>query len=217
MLVLAHRGYHVKAPQNTLAAFAAAAELDVDGIETDVRVSRDGAALLVHDRVTPRGRLVSELTRSEIEVDFEHAVPLLGEALEAFPDLLWNVEIKQSEMLGEVLRVLAAYQSIRRLLVTSFRHDVACACAQALDVDCGLLAAHRPLEVSSLLAHCTAAPRLRTIVWDYNVIDAGVLAEVEAAGWRNYVYGPATLAEHARCTQFPVVGVITDFPQRARI
>ncbi|MBI3937750.1 MAG: glycerophosphodiester phosphodiesterase, partial [Betaproteobacteria bacterium] len=42
MLILAHRGYHATVPENTLEAFAAAVELGVDGIETDVRTSRDG-------------------------------------------------------------------------------------------------------------------------------------------------------------------------------
>jgi glycerophosphoryl diester phosphodiesterase len=35
MLVLSHRGYHERVPENTLAAFAEAVDLGVDGIETD--------------------------------------------------------------------------------------------------------------------------------------------------------------------------------------
>ena len=41
-LVLSHRGYHVEHPENTLDAFRAAIDLQVDGIETDIRLTADG-------------------------------------------------------------------------------------------------------------------------------------------------------------------------------
>ena len=43
MLILAHRGFHAGQPENTMGAFEAARKLGVDGIETDVRLSADGA------------------------------------------------------------------------------------------------------------------------------------------------------------------------------
>ena len=97
MKVLAHRGYHALARENTLAAFEAAQRLGVDGIETDVRLSADGKVVILHDRVTPAGRVVSSLTHREIEADCGHAVPLLIEILDAMPSVLWNLEIKQAE------------------------------------------------------------------------------------------------------------------------
>ena len=97
MLLLAHRGYHLSVPENTMAAFEAAVELGVDGIETDVRLSRDGLPVIIHDRVTARKRAVADLTRAEIAGDVGHAVAILPEILDAFPDVLWNIEIKNSE------------------------------------------------------------------------------------------------------------------------
>ena len=41
-LVIAHRGASAEAPENTLAAFDRALALGVDGIELDVRLTRDG-------------------------------------------------------------------------------------------------------------------------------------------------------------------------------
>jgi len=212
MLLLAHRGYHADLPENTLAAFAAAARLGVDGIETDVRLSADGEAVIMHDRVTPRQRAVAELTRREIEHDVGHPVPLLAEALEAFPEVLWNVEIKTPEALPATLAVLEGYIGKRRLFVTSFRHDVVSAVARQLAVDCGLLLAHRPLDVAAIIAGCTAQPRIKAIVWDYNVVDATVLRMVTANRWGNYVYGAVTHAEHQRCAQLGLAGLITDHP-----
>src|SRR5215203_2046525 len=147
MQLFAHRGYHFEAPENTLAAFAAAVELGVDGIETDVRLSRDGAPVIIHDRVTPQGREVSKLTREEIERDMGHPVPILAEFLDAFPDVCWNIEIKTLDAWPVAARVLAQFQRSRELFVTSFRHDVVRLCAEELEIECGLLIAHRPLDV----------------------------------------------------------------------
>lgn len=213
MLLFAHRGYHVEAPENSLAAFAAAIRLGVDGIETDVRLSRDGLPVIIHDRVTPRNRAVAELTRREIEDDVGHPVPVLDEILDAFPDVWWNIEIKNPEAWPVASRALEQFQGSRRLIVTSFRHDVVKLCADQLEIDCGLLLAHRPLDVGAIMAGCAAYPRIKTIVWDYNVADERVLQAVSAGGWRNCVYGPVTAAEHRRCMALGLTGLITDFPR----
>ena len=212
MLLLAHRGYHASVPENTMAAFAAALALGVDGIETDVRLSADGEPVIMHDRVTPRQRAVAELTRREIEHDVGRPVPTLAEVLEAFPGVLWNVEIKTPEALPATLAVLERHVGKRRLFVTSFRHDVVVAIAQQLPVDCGLLLAHRPLDVGAIIAGCAAWPGINAIVWDYNIVDAAALQTVEHAGWRNYVYGAVTPAEHQHCAQLGLAGLITDYP-----
>ena len=215
MLLLAHRGYHASVPENTMAAFAAALALGVDGIETDVRLSADGEPVIMHDRVTPRRRVVAELTRREIEHDSGHPVPSLTEVLDAFPEVLWNVEIKNVEVLPAALAVLERYVGKRRLFVTSFRHDVVAAIAEQLAVDCGLLLTHRPLDVGAIIAGCAAQPRIRAMVWDYNIVDETVLRAVRDSGWENYVYGAATHAEHQHCASLGLAGLITDYPPLA--
>jgi glycerophosphoryl diester phosphodiesterase len=212
MLVLAHRGYHAGAPENSMAAFAAAIALGVDGVETDVRSSRDGLPVIIHDRVTPRKRAVADLTRREIEDDIGHPVPVLPEIFDAFPNVLWNIEIKTPDVWPAASRVLAQFQGNRQLLVTSFRHDVVKRCADELAIDCALLIAHRPLDVAAIMAGCADQSRIRGIVWDYNIVDDGVLDIVAAGGWRNYVYGAVTTAEHQRCVALGLAGLITDYP-----
>jgi len=215
MLVLAHRGYHAGLPENTLAAFEAAQRLGVDGIETDVRLSVDGKPVIMHDRVTPAGRAVSAITHREIEDDCGHAVPLLAEIFDAAPALLWNIEIKRPEAWPVAAPILKQFQKTRRILVSSFRHDVVYQCAAELEVDCALLIASRPLDVGAIMAACAARPRIRSIVWDYNIIDEKILQAVTARGWNNYVYGAHTPDEHAYCGTLHLRGLITDHPQRA--
>lgn len=52
--IIAHRGASRVAPENTLAAFRAAARLGADGVELDVHASRDGALVVIHDHDVSR-------------------------------------------------------------------------------------------------------------------------------------------------------------------
>jgi glycerophosphoryl diester phosphodiesterase len=52
--IIAHRGYSSRAPENTLAAIEAAIAAGADAVEFDLRVSRDGVAVLFHDELLER-------------------------------------------------------------------------------------------------------------------------------------------------------------------
>ena len=70
-LILGHRGASAVAPENTLAAFSRAISDGADGIEFDVRLSRDGVPVVIHDATLQRtgliGRPVSQLTFRELQ------------------------------------------------------------------------------------------------------------------------------------------------------
>jgi len=91
-LVLAHRGSgpHGPEPENSVAAFRAAASLGADGVELDVRRGRDGLLLVHHDAALADGRLLAELGPAELPSE----VCSLAEALDACGGLVVNVEIK---------------------------------------------------------------------------------------------------------------------------
>lgn len=48
-LIIGHRGASAKAPENTMAAFRRAIDAGADGIEFDVRLTRDGVPVVIHD------------------------------------------------------------------------------------------------------------------------------------------------------------------------
>jgi len=70
-LILGHRGASAVAPENTLAAFARAMGDGADGIEFDVRLSRDSVPVVIHDATLARtaliDRRVCELTATELQ------------------------------------------------------------------------------------------------------------------------------------------------------
>jgi glycerophosphoryl diester phosphodiesterase len=70
-LIIGHRGASLVAPENTIAAFESALRSGADGIEFDVRLSRDGTPVVIHNPTLRRTGLmdgrVSEFTANELE------------------------------------------------------------------------------------------------------------------------------------------------------
>lgn len=68
--VVAHRGASAARPEHTLAAYDLALQQGADGLECDVRLTRDGHLVCVHDRRIDRTStgtgLVSELTLAQL-------------------------------------------------------------------------------------------------------------------------------------------------------
>ena len=69
--VVAHRGASAERPEHTLAAYELALQEGADGVECDVRLTRDGHLVCVHDRRVDRTSngtgLVSDLTLAELK------------------------------------------------------------------------------------------------------------------------------------------------------
>lgn len=103
-LVLGHRGSPRKAPENTLAAYQYAWDEGADGVELDVRMSRDRQLVLSHDDMFHSPDLeaptsLSRLTLAEIQKlppRDGHSIPTLSEALALKRDtkMALNIELK---------------------------------------------------------------------------------------------------------------------------
>ncbi|MDQ1360181.1 MAG: glycerophosphoryl diester phosphodiesterase [Acidimicrobiaceae bacterium] len=93
MDVQAHRGSPDPSSgilENTVEAFLRSAQLGADGVELDVRLTRDGALAVHHDPVVPGLGPVAELDVGQLPA----RVPLLDAALDACTGLTVNIEIK---------------------------------------------------------------------------------------------------------------------------
>ena len=127
-LVIGHRGAAGLAPENTLHAFAAGAELGVDAVELDVHYVH-GRLLVIHDdsldRTTSGTGPLSSLGLAELralDAGGGHPVPYLEEVFDALPKKLGiNVELKGAGTAQPVFNFLRAGGSGRReVLVSSF-------------------------------------------------------------------------------------------------
>ncbi|HVS80434.1 MAG TPA: glycerophosphodiester phosphodiesterase family protein [Pyrinomonadaceae bacterium] len=161
-MIIAHRGASAVAPENTLAAFARAMAEGADGIELDVRLSRDGVPMVIHDETLLRTGLrqesVAEMNAQQLgEVDVgswfnrahpRHAredyarecVPTLDQVFSVFQDrdARLYVEMKTganegfADLTQAVAQLIKEYRMHSRVVVVSF--DLA-AIAQIKQID----------------------------------------------------------------------------------
>lgn len=130
-LAFAHRGGAglPGTAENTLAAFGAAVRLGFTHLETDVRATADGVAVLCHDedltRVTagarsgPVGALDwAELAR--LRVGGTEPFARLDELLDTFPAAMVNVDVKQDSAVGPVLSALRRTGAADRVGIAAF-------------------------------------------------------------------------------------------------
>jgi glycerophosphoryl diester phosphodiesterase len=115
-IIYAHRGASKELPENTLAAFARALEVGADAIETDAHLTRDGRLVLSHD---PHD--IPRLTLNEARV-WKPDLATLDEALEQFPDVVFNVDAKQTEpdIVPALVRCVRAHGATDRVRIASF-------------------------------------------------------------------------------------------------
>lgn len=141
-LVVAHRGASAIAPENTLAAFSAAIDAGVDGIEFDVQLARDGVPVVIHDtdlrRTAGVAGSVADLTSAQLgKTDVgswfgpqfkAETVPTLEQTLHLLGDFrgLIYIELKcelhnfkpLAAAVGDVIR---ASPLLAQIIVKSFR------------------------------------------------------------------------------------------------
>lgn len=133
-IVIGHRGAAGESPENTLASFRWALDAGAAILETDVHLTRDSEPVLIHDsevsRVTESSGRVRDLDLESLqhldagyrfspdggdshpERGAGHRVPTLREALEAFPDARFNLDLKE-DVPGIVERTLEVVRSVR--------------------------------------------------------------------------------------------------------
>lgn len=135
MINYAHRGASEYAPENTKSAFYLALIQGANGIETDVRRSKDGELILFHDKildnVTDGKGDVNDLTLQELKclkvfgncaTDFYDRILTLREFLSCFAnyDIHFAIELKDSDLEEDVLRLVEEFGIQDRITITSF-------------------------------------------------------------------------------------------------
>jgi glycerophosphoryl diester phosphodiesterase len=137
---LAHRGSSILWPENTMAAFQGAVDLGYRYIETDAHVTRDGILVIFHDdrldRVTNGKGFIKEwqwedLRKLDAAYNFNPGsgfplrgeglrIPGLEEAMTAFPQVLFNIDLKQPGMEEAMAGFIKRHGFEERVLIASF-------------------------------------------------------------------------------------------------
>src|SRR5262245_48425313 len=139
-LAFAHRGGAAHAPENSWRAFEHAVGLGYEYLETDVQATADGVLIAFHDRTLDRttgqpGR-VSRLTLKDIarvRVGGTEPIPVLEDLLAAWPDVRFNIDVKDAPAVAPLARVLRRTSAWDRVCVVSFSASRLRAARRALD------------------------------------------------------------------------------------
>ena len=134
-VVYAHRGASEYAPENTMSAFYLGVSQGANGIETDIRRTKDGVLVLFHDRdltrVAGREGGVGDYTYAELlsmrvrnnATNTEDVIVRFEDFLRyfSFRDLHFAIELKEQGTEQETLAMLSAFGMLGKTVVTSFR------------------------------------------------------------------------------------------------
>jgi glycerophosphoryl diester phosphodiesterase len=240
-LVLAHRGGSALAPENTMAAFDAGLVHGSDGIELDVRLSRDGRVVVVHDRTLERttdarGEVAAltadELARVDAGYHFARGadrpfrgqgigVPTLDAVLERYRDCLIAVELKVNsvQLARAVVLAIRAADAVERVCVGSFGLRVLRA-VRVLDPAVATSAARPEVRWAMYRSWCrwpvAAAAYCGYQVPEYSgstrVVSSQFVADAHEAGLGVQVWTIDAEPDARRLLDCQVDGLITDRP-----
>lgn len=212
--VVAHRGGPgLGTRENTLAAFARAADLGVAMAELDVRRTLDGALAVFHDEAAG-GSPVADLTLAALRGRCDFHVPTLDEVLRACRGrIALDVEIKESGYEAEILEQVTRIGEPETVVLKSF-DLAACRAIRALrpdlplgyliDVDCPRV----PVETLAELGASFVGPAA-------TIVDAAFVRTAHAAGVEVWVWTVQEEAEMRRLIALGADVLITDYPDRA--
>jgi glycerophosphoryl diester phosphodiesterase len=138
MINYAHRGASEYAPENTLSSFYLGLLQGANGIETDVRKTKDGVLILFHDdtldRVTDTVGRVEDFTWEELKkvkvygnctTGFFDRIVTLREFLGAFSqyDIHFAIELKGAGVEAETLELAKEFGIMEKTTFTSFAFE----------------------------------------------------------------------------------------------
>jgi glycerophosphoryl diester phosphodiesterase len=237
-LVIGHRGAAARFPENTFASFDHAISLGVDAIEFDLRITRDGVVVVIHDptldRTTNASGLVASLTAKDLSAADAgarfspdgHTVPFAGRGLsiptlegllDRYRDIPLLIELKVPEVAAEVLRLFRRHGCEDRVVVDSI--DI-----RALDTFRGTSVATGAAKRDVLSLMWRGATRLLPASLPYSAvcvperykwIKVPVARLVESAGKRGvptHVWTVNDPGDARRLWDYGVIGIISDDP-----
>ena len=140
--VIGHRGNRAHAPENTLESLRQALALGVDAVEFDVRVSRDGVLVVMHDPTLERttngtgpvsARTVAELCGMDAGANFSTdggrtfpyraraiGVPTFDEVVETVRDVPLIIELKTTSATERIRAAIKRHNIAHRVVVAGF-------------------------------------------------------------------------------------------------
>ncbi len=226
-MITAHRGASGWAPENTLAAFQKAIEMKSDYAELDVRLSKDGQVVLMHDdslrRTTGIRAAVWDYTLAELKAldagswfspEFKgEPIPTLTEVIQLVRGKMkLNIEIKISraepEIAQKVVDIVRAENFTKDVMITSFdKVSVEEALRLAPEIPAGFIFN----EKNTVDVFSGPWPILSA---KYTLVDAEFVKKARSAGKTIHSWTVNDEATIRKLVDLQIDGIITNYPDR---
>lgn len=237
-MVFAHRGANLEAAENTRSAFERSLAYPIDGIETDIQLSRDGVDVLWHDRFLGKLGLpfkhIDDFDYAELQaMDFaaHFSFGVAPEGIMSLKDFLaayrarchllleiknrdWEEVARHEAKVRQTLE-LAGTAADDRILVSSFDLNsliYAHRCAPDFPLVFNLEAEHGADFAHGALA---AHPFLHGLCVHIDTLDEAMVGAVRETGKRIAVYTCNSDEEIGRTLALGADILISDVPQKA--
>jgi len=218
VLCIAHRGAFAYAPENTMKAFELAVEMKADMIEFDIRMTKDGHIVVIHDETIDRtsdgSGYVRDMALDQLkQFDFGEGekIPTLEEVLQLAEKhkIMLNIELKEYKIAKKTVELIDKYGMSDKVIVSSFLHP------ELLDIknynpniQTALLFSARPINVVRLAKEA----RAEWIHPEYHFIDEVMVKQAHAGGIGVNAWTVDDEEDMEKMIEFGVDGVITDVP-----
>ncbi len=228
-LAFAHRGGAGHYPENSWKAFEHAVKLGYAYLETDVHATADGTVVAFHDktldRVTDSAGKISGLTAAQVaaaRIDGTEPIPVLADLIMAWPDVRFNIDIKDDPAVGPLAGVLQATNCWDRVCLTSFSGRRLSAarrllprpvCTATTPAGIGAIRAGFPVKAlaarfAALSVQCTQIP--------YSMATRQFVGRAHAAGLQVHAWTVNDPAVMASLLDLGIDGIMTDQTQTLR-
>jgi glycerophosphoryl diester phosphodiesterase len=222
-VAFAHRGGASHFAENSWPAFEHAVKLGYAYLETDAHATADGQVLAFHDktldRVTDASGRIAELPYERVagaRIGGTEPIPLLADLLGAWPDVRFNIDVKDAPAIGPLCEVIRRTGAWDRVCVTSFsgrrlgatrRALAQPVCMATAPAGIGLVRYGVPAPVlagrfARLSIRCTQIP--------YGMASARYVRRAHAAGLQVHVWTVNDPAIMAAMLDLGVDGIMTD-------
>ncbi len=216
-LVIAHRGASKAHKENTIEAFAAAAEMGADWVELDVRHTRCDNIVVHHDAHTSNGELIRAQSLAELPDD----IPTLEQVLDVCGDMGVNIEIKNDSgedhfdpehlMVPPIVKIARASLSRDKVLISSF--DMG-AINAVHDVDKAMptgFLTNDDIGVDVAVGRASAHGHVAINPWD-DMVTPRLVAASHEADLDMYVWTVDEPDRMIELAEMGVTGIITNVP-----
>lgn len=227
--ITSHRGYSYNYPENTLPAIEYAIESFADYVEVDVRVTKDGAFVLMHDntlkRTTGVKKAIWDVTYDEIkdldagswmDLSFSDVrIPTLIEVFESTKGRVYlNLDLKfnkdQTDAVERLVALIDAYDMQYQCIVTSTCLE----CLESIkDINPNIQTGYITYRITPQLLLDT---NIDVFSMKSSLVTKSVVEKAHAYGKKVLVWTVNTRREIERLSRLGVDNLITDRPSYAK-